>query len=80
MTLKNRISNRTKVHEYGNSIPILTFIIMPYVIIWKDFFQGAIVCEILQTLVVSSQPYKTKSPKVKFTEFKMPKVSTNRKH
>lgn len=46
---------------------------MPYVIIWKDFFQGAIVCEILQTLVVSSQPYKTKSPKVKFTEFKMPK-------
>lgn len=57
---------------------------MPYVIIWKDFFQGAIVCEILQTLVVSSQPYKTKSPKVKFTEFKMPikmpKVSTNRKH
>lgn len=53
---------------------------MPYVIIWKDFFQGAIVCEILQTLVVSSQPYKTKSPKVKFAEFKMPKVSTNRKH
>lgn len=53
---------------------------MPYVIIWKDFFQGAIVCEILQTLVVSSQPYKTKSPKVKFTEFKMPKASTNRKH